>query len=140
MVTTKHGFFPSDIFVLNYYGVFVFFQITKITSSSVFLMELESKPYKNGYVLKFPIKACKTPLVILKNNTYEKSTYEVYPLKLEDDFLLPIEVQLFSPLYNKALEEGRNPIDGIAYAEKVKNHLGKYWSNKRKIKKPINYC
>ena len=118
------GVFLGDIYVLNYYGILVFFYVCKTTERTVFLVELETKPYKNGLILTETLKASKKPLIIVNNNTYTKTTYEVMPTK---ELFLPIQITTDLPIYEKALECTDYPLTGVFYISKVVNHVGKYW-------------
>lgn len=118
-----NGIFLLDVFVLNYYGILVFFQVCKTTEETVFLVELGTKRYKNGITLTKRFRAARKPLIILNNNTHTKSTYEVVPYKMT----VPINVTYGSPLYKKALEKTEFPITGTYYAEKVLEYANKYW-------------
>ena len=60
-----YGIFLLDIYVLNYYGIKVFFQVCKTTEKSVYLIELATKRYKNGIMLTKNFSASKKPYIIL---------------------------------------------------------------------------
>lgn len=123
-----YGIFLLDIYVLNYYGIKVFFQVCKTTEKSVYLIELATKRYKNGIImLTKNFSASKKPYIILNNNTRRKSTYEVYPVKNGYGHYLPIEVKLGSRLHEEALNRTDFPIAGTAYAVPVRDVLNKYW-------------
>lgn len=118
-----NGIFLLDVFVLNYYGILVFFQVCKTTEETVFLVELGTKRYKNGIMLTKHFKAAKKPLIILNNNTHTRSTYEVVPYKMT----VPIKITFDSPLYKEALKRTELPTIGTFYAEKVFEYANKYW-------------
>lgn len=127
----KHGIFIGDVFILNYCGIKVLFQVCKTTKNSVFLVELATKRYKDGIMLTKSIKASKNPLIINKDNTHTHSTYEVVPIKLEKDYWLPIEIKPFSKIHIMALQ--RNGFEyaptGYAYAVPVKEYYNRYWTD-----------
>ena len=128
----KQGIFLLDIYMLDYYGVKVFFQVCKTTENSVFLVELATKRYKNGIMLTKNLNASKNPYIILNNNTRTKSTYEVSPTKLDtNEYMLPIEVKINSKLYLEAQKHISYPIYGTAYAVHIKDYLNKYWINEQ---------
>lgn len=119
-----YGVFISDVYVLNYYGILVFFQVCKTTEKTVFLVELGTKKYKNGITLLKGLKASKNPLIITKNNTIRKTEYEVFPQK---DLSLPIQIDFNTPIYKKALEHNNNVLIGIFYAKKILDFNNVYW-------------
>lgn len=106
----EQGIFLADVFALDYYETKLFFQVVKTTKNSVFLMELHTEPYEYGVKISIPVRPEKYPSIIKKNNTLTKTTYEVYPIKIEKDWWLPIEFDGF-----------------IHYAIKVENWQNKYW-------------
>lgn len=106
----EQGIFLADVFALDYYETKLFFQVVKTTKSSVFLMELHTEPYEYGVKISIPVRPEKYPSIIKKNNTLTKTTYEVYPIKIEKDWWLPIEFDGF-----------------VHYATKVENWQNKYW-------------
>ena len=106
----EQGIFLADVFALDYYETKLFFQVVKTTKNSVFLMELHTEPYEYGVKISIPVCPEKYPSIIKKNNTLTKTTYEVYPIKIEKDWWLPIEFDGF-----------------IHYATKVENWQNKYW-------------
>ena len=116
-----------DVFALNYYGILVFFQVCKVTENSVFLVELATKRYKNGIRLTKHFSASKKPYIILNNNIYTRSTYEVYPIRNGYSYLLPIEVDIDSPLYQEALNRTEYPVLGTVYASPIYDYANKYW-------------
>ena len=126
--------FLLDIFVLNYYGILVFFQVCKTTEKSVFLVELATKKYKNGIMLTKRLTTSKNPYIILNNNTHTKSDYEVYPSRVG----LPIEVEYNSRLYNEALEKNGVALAGTFYAVHCWDYLNKYWVSNKKLDKNNN--
>lgn len=121
------GVFLGDIYVLNYYEILVFFEVSKTKHNRVYIFELGVKKYKEGYTLLNGRKRAKKPLVITKNNTYEKTTFVTYPQK---DLSLPIRITSDMPIYKKAQERVKNPVLGTFYLTKVldedlRNH---YWT------------
>ena len=63
----KYDIFLLDVFVLNYYGILVFFQVCKTKKDSVFLVELATKRYKNGITLTKGFKASKKPHSVIRS-------------------------------------------------------------------------
>lgn len=119
----------GSFYILNYYDILVFFRVCKTTKKSVYLIELGTKKYKDGIILTKGFKASKKPLVILNNNTWQKSTYEVFPQK--DG--LPIEIEFGSKLYNEALKRTDFPLCGTVYAELIQDIWKWYWVIEEKI-------
>ena len=118
----------GDLYVLNYYGVLVFFEVCKTRTKSVFLVELKSEEYLDGTMISRKIQASKDPLVITQNNTYRKSTYEVYPVEMEKgEYWLPIKVDYGSKLFKKASECCVFPLSGYHYAVPMKDAYDKYF-------------
>ena len=130
----EYGVFIGDVYVLNYYGVLVFFRVCETRKETVFLVELGTKKYKNGIMLRKGLKASKTPLVVLKNNTYSKTNFEVKPIKLFDEqYWLPIEVKYGDPLHKEACKYHEFPSVGFVYAVPLEDYLNKYWENDKVI-------
>lgn len=116
--------FLGDVYCLNYYGILVFFYVSKTTAKTVYLVELGTKRYKNGIMLTKNLKASKKPYIILNNNTYTKTTYEVIP---EKNLSLPIMITSDLPIYKKALDNVDFPLTGVFYAEKIFDYINRYW-------------
>ena len=110
------GVFLSDIYMLNYYDILVFFQVSKTKYDCVYIYELGVKKYKDGYTLLNGWKKARKPLVITENNTYNKTTFVAYPQK---DLSLPIQITADMPIYKKAQERVKNPMLGTIYLTKV---------------------
>lgn len=125
----NYGIFITDIYLLSYCGIILFFQVCKTTKKSVYLIELATKKYKNGTMLTKRIHASKKPLIIKHNNTITKSNYEIFPIKIDDEYLLPIEIKYGDDLYKKAEEYVDYPPIGYVYAIPIKDYLHKYWYN-----------
>lgn len=124
-----------DTYILDYYGIKVFFQVCKTKPKSVCLVELATKKTKYGIMLTKQIKASKKPLIITENNTYTKSQYEVYPINLNgDEYWLPIPIDRNSPIYKEALQYEDCPSCGIAYAVPIKEIINMYWDCPEKKK------
>ena len=140
----KYGIFLLDIYLLDYYGVKVFFQVCKTTTETVYLVELATKTTKYGIMLTKTIKASKKPIIIHQNNTYTKSNYEVRPINLKDNEIwLPIEINYNDPIYIEAKKYYDYPAYGFAYAVPITDVLNKYWEKpveKNKEKEIIYYC
>lgn len=133
----EKGIMLLDVFMLDYCGIKVFFQVCKTTKKSVFLVELGIKKYKNGITLLKGFKPSKNPYIITINNTQTKSTYEVFPEKIDDnEYWLPIEIKMGSKIYIKAITKNREyPPIGTAYAVPIKEYANKYWENSTEIEK-----
>lgn len=120
----EQGIIIGSFYVLNYYGVYVFFRVCKTTKKSVYLIELATKKHKDGVVLTKGFKPTKKPYIVQNNNTWRNSIYEVFPTQ---DKLLPIEIYYGSKLYNEALKNTKYPVCGTAYAEPVQDIWKWYW-------------
>lgn len=132
----NQGIFLLDVFMLDYCGIKVFFQVCKTTEKSVFLVELATKRYKNGIMLTKNLSVSKKPYIIINNNTRTRSTYEVYPINMDmenREYWLPIEIKINSRIYKEARKE-YSPI-GIAYAVPIRDFLNKYWLEDEEIEK-----
>ena len=128
------GIFLLDVFMLDYCGIKVFFQVCKTTDESVLLVELATKRYKNGIMLTKNLLVSKKPYIIINNNTHTRSTYEVYPINMENrEYWLPIEIKMGSKLYSEAHSD--YPPIGIAYAVPIRSFLNKYWIDDKEIEK-----
>ncbi len=118
-----YDIFVTDIFGLNYYGINVFFRVCGTTEKTVFLVELGTKRYKNGVTLKKGLKTAEKPCIIVNNNKYTKSTYEVKPTKKG----LPIKITEDLPIYKMAQERTEYPLTGTFYAVHIHDIVNKYW-------------
>lgn len=120
----EYGVFLGDVYCLNYHNILVFFYVSKTTEKTVYLVELGTKKYKGGVTLLKGFKAAPKPLVILENNTYTKTTYEVTP---RPDLSLPIQIKMNMPIYKKALEKTEYPLVGTFFITKIKDWANRYW-------------
>ena len=130
------GIFLLDIYLLDYYGIKVFFQVCKTTKNTVYLVELATKRTKYGIMLTKHIKASKNPLIVRSNNTYTKSEYEVKPINLSGkEYWLPIEIKYGDPIHKEAEKYDFCPVCGYAYAVPIKDVINKYWKAPSEIEK-----
>ena len=135
----KYGIMLGDTYILNYCGVLVFFEVCKTRTNSIFLVELKSQENWDGTMISRKIQASKNPLIILENNTYRKSTYEVFPIEMvEGQYWLPIKIDYGSKIYKKAAENVEFPTYGYFYAIPYKNAYNKYFKKNIKIMKNIS--
>ena len=105
----EQGIMLLDVYAIKYNNSMVFFQVCKTKKNSVTLIELASKPYLDGIMLDPAMVASKKPIIIKKNNTFTKSTFEVKPIKWEKDYWLPIEFNGFV-YYAVPLKDYRNKV------------------------------
>ena len=141
----KYGIFLLDIYMLDYYGIKVFFQVCKTTRETVYLVELATKVTKYGIMLTKTIKPSKKPYFVRYNNTYTKSEYQVKPINLKDKQIwLPIEIKYTDKIYEEAKKYYDYPVWGYAYAVPMKldDVLNKYWELPKEKEKEevIYYC
>lgn len=134
----KYGITLGDFYLLNFCGILVFFEVAKTRENSVYLVELKSEDYLDGTMISRKIQASKDPLVVLENNTYRKTTYEVYPQLNFGQYWLPIKVDYGSKLFKAAEKQGLNPFPGTFYAEPMPDCYRKYF--KKNIKYIKNYA
>lgn len=123
----EKGIIIGSFYILNYYGICVFFRVCKTTKHSVYLMELATQRYEDGIMLKDGFKGSKDPYVVLENNTWRKSQYEVFP---EKNGCLPIPVEYGSKLYREAENKMvGSPLCGTVYAEPIPydDLMSHYW-------------
>lgn len=131
----QDGIFLLDIYLLDYYGIKVFFQVCKTTKNTVYLVELATKRTKQGIMLTKRIKPTKKPLIILKDNTYTKSQYEVNPVRLiQSECWLPIQIKYGDPIFREAERIMKYPACGYTYAVPIKDVINKYWKAPKKPK------
>lgn len=106
----NQGIFLADVFVMDFFETKLFFQVVKTRENSVYLIELQTEPYEYGVKISVPVRPAKYPIIVKRNNTQTKTTFEVYPIKFEKDWWLPIEHNGF-----------------VYYATKVEDWRNKYW-------------
>ena len=111
----------GDVYLLNYFGKFVFFSVCDIGVETVKLVELETYPYEDGIMLYSDLRLAKHPYFV-KRNVRTKSDYEI---KVEEgaEGFLPIYV----PYGCKLFLEVNNPMSGIFYAEKLTEYRNIYF-------------
>ena len=124
-----HGVFLQDIYLLSYCGMKVIFQVCKTYERSVCLIELATKKYKNGISLTKKIQASKNPLIITRNNSYYKSTYEV---PTREDKKLIIHITPSDRIYWEAAKYNEYPKMGMFLAVPFPDYLKKYWKKPKK--------
>lgn len=122
---TDTGILITDLYILTYEGLRVIFQVCKTTPRSVFLIELATKRYKDGYTLTKKYRPSKTPLIVVENNVFSRSTYEVPAIR--EDKKLPIRITLSSKIFWEASKYTCFPKRGIFYAVPFKDHRDTYW-------------
>lgn len=114
----------GDVYLLNYFGKLVFFSVCDIGAETVKLVELETYPYQEGFMLYDDLRLAKHPYFV-KKNVRTKSDYEV--LVCEEG--LPILVEWDSPI----TKEIEIPMTGVYFAEKVNNYRNVYFVNEENI-------
>lgn len=136
----KDNVFISDMFILNFYGIIVIFEVSKTNYNEVYLTELEMVRYKNGVKLSKSLKAAKNPLVVPSfYNTRTKTEFNVETVKLyKNEPWLSIYIDEKTPIYQKALDMGEYPTAGTWYATPIKNCLNTFWISEQLKKKHKN--
>lgn len=113
----------GDVYLLNYFGILVFFSVCDVGVETVKLVELDSHSYEDGFMLYDDLRLSKHPYFV-KKNVRTKSDYEITVEEGAEGFL---------PIYvgyeNKICEKVRIPITGIFYAEKITNYRNIYFIN-----------
>ena len=128
-----YGVCLLDVYMLDYCGVKVFFQVCRTRAETVFLTELATKKTKYGIMLCSGLGSSKKPLVVTEGNTHTKSRYEVKPIRIENEYWLPIEVKPGDPLYLEALKFVDCPPCGHAYAVPVGEVVNRYWEEPKPL-------
>lgn len=123
----KYGVFIGDVFLLNYYGILVFFQVVATTETYTYLVELKTVPCGEGIVLDKDLKTSKNPYFVLKNNIRSKTTYKVEPRYYNKEVVLPIKIDENSKIYQEAYEMYDNPIVDTFYAYKLNEYRNCCW-------------
>lgn len=127
----------QDAFLLDYYGVKVFFRVCGTTKDSVFLVELAQKRTKWGIQISRTLKGSKNPLVVLKGNDSVHSRYEAFPESVSGSVRLPIRVDYGDPLHREAMNYAEFPACGYAYAvplnKPMHELLDMYWEVSEKV-------
>lgn len=119
-----------DLYILSYYDIKVVFQVCRTTPTSVFLIELATKKYKDGFTLTKTFKASKKPLIITNNNTFTGSTYEV--IAIRPDKKLPIRISLANKIFYEAQKYDPYPKTGTALAIPFDDYMNTYWKKPKK--------
>lgn len=129
----------NDVFMLNYYGIRVIFQVANVSEDEkeIYLVELATKRYKDGYTLTKNLDTSKNPFIIKKNNARTKTTYKVSP---NEDGTFYVLVPMYSKLFWEALKYVEYPKTGYVLAVPFKDYLNTYWEEPVKIKEIENYC
>lgn len=134
--------YVGDVFLLNYYGIYIFLctcKRPKDGEDTFYIFELGTKKYKDGIMLKkgFLSSPSKNPFIVLENNCWSKSTYEVTAIKdcpgaNGIDYYLPIEIKYNSKIFLEAKRRGiKNPTFGTFYAYflRKEQYQNKYFIN-----------
>lgn len=130
------GILLLDIYMLDYCGIKVFFQVCKTTRKTVYLVELATKETEHGIMLSKGLKASKDPLIVLTDNTPTKSKYEVTPIKLNGkEYWLPIPIGYSDPIHAEATRYSDFPPCGYAYAVPIGDVVDKYWEKPHPIER-----
>lgn len=113
-----------QVYILDYYGVIVAFEVGKVMPEKIKLVELELHPYEDGWMISREMKLAKKTWFV-KKNVRTKSEFEVKPI---EGGLVPIIIKYTSPIYTQAILNGhKNPEVGIFFAERVDKWWDKYW-------------
>lgn len=117
-----------QVFILDYYGRLVFFQISKVTAEQVRLVELETIQNEmgesGGVGIYDDYRLAKHPWFV-KKNVFTKSEYWVTP---REDGALPISIDYTSPIFIDAVRRGVScPLVGTFYIDRVKEVRNLYF-------------
>lgn len=123
----KFNIFLGDVFLLNYYGIMVFFQICGTTENYVYLVELDTKEDENGLFINPSLKTSKNPYFVLKNNVRSKSTYKALTTLFRREAVVAIKITDKDRIYQEALNITDYPEEGYFYAYRVNEYLNSYW-------------
>lgn len=116
----------SDVYLLNYFGILVFFSVCYVSEETVRVVELDTYSYKNGIMVYKDLRLSKNPYFVTKN-IRSKSDYEI-TLEENMEGYLPIDIAYGCKLYNEVLYKGKEiPISGRFYAEKIKEYKNQYF-------------
>ncbi len=133
-----YDIYITDVYMLNYEGVLVFFQVCGTKKKSVFVIELATKKYKSNYLmLSKNMCPSKKPFFVLTNNVFTKSTYEVFPVDIGyGKYFLPFLVKYGDPLYKEAEKYVSTPAPGWVYAKRISvdEYVNKYWQIPKSLK------
>ena len=117
----------GDVYLLNYYGVLVFFSVCWVGAESVRVVELASYSYKNGKMLYSDMRLSKKPYFVRKN-VRTKSDYEIMLNEECERGVLPIYVPYGCRLYCDVLSKRVDiPTTGLFFAEKVSDYRNIYF-------------
>ena len=133
---TDTGIYITDLYLLSYCGMKIIFQVCKTTPKTVFLVELATKRYKDGYTLTKTYKPSKKPLIIKENNVFTKSTYEVAAIR--EDKKLPIRIGMNSDVFWEAQKYVKYPRRGTFLAVPFTNHRNTYWKKPKLLERKEN--
>ena len=130
---TNTGIKILDLYLLSYSGMKVIFQVCDTTETTVTLIELATKKYKNGYTLTKRYRATKKPLVIATNNTFTRSNYRV--MAIREDKKLPIKISMQTQLFWEAQKYVKYPKIGTFLAVPFLDHRDTYWKKPKEREK-----
>jgi hypothetical protein len=125
----KFNIFLGDVFLLNYYGILVFFQVCGTTEKNAYLVELATEKIEYGIIINPLLKTSKNPYFVLKNNVRSKSTYRVMTTLFHGDAVLAIKITDKDRIYQEALSIVDYPKEGYFYAYRVRNYLDCCWQS-----------
>lgn len=131
----EDGVFLQDIYLLSYCGLKIVLEVCKTYPHSVCVIELATKKYREGISLTKWIRPTPKPLLVVGQNTFEKSTYEV---KTNRDKTLSIVITRLSNLFWEATKYVDCPLTGTFKAVPFPDYLNTYWKKPKKIKKDID--
>lgn len=121
----------GDVYMLNYYGVKVFFEVSQTDYDKVCVYELKTKKmfidgkYRIMIDEKGKSERKSTLVVPLNENTYRKSKFWV---EYANSNTLKIPIDMNMPIYKEAVARGVNcPVYGTAFAVYVPDWYNKYW-------------
>ena len=134
---TDTGIKMLDMYLLSYCGIKVIFQVCDTTDSTVTLIELATKKYKDGITLTKKYKSTKKPLIIKGNNTFTGSNFFVSAIR--EDKKLPIRIDITTKIFWEAQKYTDYPPMGTFLAVPFPDHRDTYWKKpKEKERKEWN--
>ena len=147
MKWNKDGANYTDLFVLNYHGINVFFGVGHVDEHSLCVYEIKSKKRKikgvwADVLSKKRIPSTKPFFVPRWMNSWTRTTYAVDTFCLDGMVGFVINVTYDSPIYNEAVRLGTIfPKTGYVVAERIPQDKEYFFKAKdNRIKKVIIKC
>lgn len=122
-----YGVMLGDVYILDYYGLIVYFKVSRVWEDKVGLVELATYIEDEDIYCFYPDRRLAKKTFFVNKNVNTKTDFIIEP---DEDGTIPITITADTKIYQNAIERGiKNPLEAIYYIEKIDDTYTKWYSD-----------